>query len=122
MVSHRKKPRALRPDEVEFLVRFLRCDIRLDELARHFDSVLQFDFTAKVRKLDQRFLALEPAIRVETAHIDHAVALRTSGALAADELERWAAFLLLCDAYDWEGPDEENTSERLHALSMPAEA
>lgn len=107
------------PDEIELLAGFLRCDIRLDELKGHFEGVLMFDFAAKVRKLDQRFLTLEPGIRVEPVHIDHAVELRAGDKLSAGDLERWATFLLLCDAYVWEGPDENAISERLHVLSMP---
>lgn len=116
MASQRKKARALGPDEIELLAGFLRCNIRLDELKGHFDGVLKFDFAAKVRKLDQHFLTLEPGVRVEPAHIDHAMQLRAGDTLSVSELEQWATFLLLCDAYEWE---EEAISERLHALSMP---
>lgn len=116
MASQQNMARALRPDEIELLARFLRCDIRMEELEGHFEDVLSFDFEAKVRKLDQHFLTLEPGIRVEPEHIDHAVQLRTGGTFSASELERWATFLLLCDAYAWEN---EAISERLHELSMP---
>lgn len=120
MSLHPVEQRALKADEVELLASFLHCDVQMAELHGRLDTVLQFDFTAPIRKLDQRFLAPTPGIRVEFSHIDHAVALQASGLLSSEDIERWASFLLLCDAYAWEGPEEEAITARLHALSAPS--
>lgn len=41
------------------------------------------------------------------------------GDISDSELNRWALMLLLNDAYDWQGPDEDEIAEILNDLAMP---
>jgi len=45
--------------------------------------------------------------------------MKETGAFTSNDLMQWATMILLNDAYDWEGPNEDEVAERLHELSMP---
>jgi len=76
-------------------------------------------FCGLERRLTSHFLAAEPGIRIEMEHIENAVNRRSNRSASDRELSDWAAMLLMNDAYDWEGPDEDEISESLNELIAP---
>jgi hypothetical protein len=70
------------------------------------------------RRLTSHFLLPQPGVRVELWHIRNAMGKHERGEITARELSDWAAMLLLNDAYDWEGPDEDEIAEWLNDISF----
>jgi len=89
------------------LAQFARLEISLAELIRAFEGMLSVEFGPTERRLTSRFLCAEPGIRIEKELITNALEKRKKGGVAEGELFDWAAMLLLNDAYEWQGPDEE---------------
>jgi hypothetical protein len=93
--------------EREALVQFARLEISLDDLCSRLQGMLTVDFGSKQRRLTSNFLAAEPGIQIEKQILQHAVDHRSSGAITARQLSDWAAMLIMNDAYEWEGLDEQ---------------
>jgi|SRR5580698_9981212 hypothetical protein len=114
--SERRQPNEL---ERDLLLGFARMEIGLDELLVRLHGMLQLDFGTHERKLVSHFLLPEPGIRIELSDVRDVMAKHWRGEVSDIELYRWALMLLLNDAYDWEGPDEDEIAEILNDLAMP---
>lgn len=110
-------PRQPTSKERELLARFARLEISLTVLCLRFRTMMSVDFGEHGRRLTSRFLPAEPPIRIEKQHIHNALSRRSTGGISERELSDWAAMLLMNDAYDWEGADEEEIAESLNELS-----
>jgi hypothetical protein len=69
------------------------------------------------RRLTSYFLLPQPGVRIELWHIQNAMAKHERGETSTPELAEWASMLLLNEAYDWEGPDEDDIADWLHEIS-----
>jgi|HubBroStandDraft_5_1064220.scaffolds.fasta_scaffold240951_2 hypothetical protein len=115
----KQKPRPLTAEEMKTLTRFVCFEITLSELLVDLRGILKFDFTPNKRSFESGFVVPEPGVRITSSDIDRAIARHASGQISREELTKWATMLLLNDAYDWEGPDEDEIAGRLNDLSMP---
>jgi hypothetical protein len=115
----KRKPRQLTAEEMQILARFVRFEITLSELLVELHGILKFYFTPNTRSFESGFIVPEPGVRVTQGDIDQAAARHASGQILTSELTKWATMLLLNDAYDWQGPDEDEIAGRLNDLSMP---
>jgi hypothetical protein len=113
-----KARRPLTPDEKELLARFVRFEVSLDEVLTQLQDMLEMDFGREKRTFVSYFLLPVPGVRVEVSHINSAIEKHKRGEITDDETYRWATFLLLNEAYDWEGPDEDEIAQMLNELSL----
>jgi len=70
------------------------------------------------RRLTSYFLLPQPGVHIELSHIRNAMSKHERGEITTQELADWASMLLLNEAYDWEGPDEDGIAEWLNDLSF----
>jgi hypothetical protein len=117
--SKRKEPRQLNPDELKLLAQFANCEISLDELLGCTRGMIEIDFGPSKRSLISHYLLPTPGIRINLIHIENAISKYTSREISSDDLKHWATMLLLNEAYEWEGPNEEEIADKLHELSLP---
>jgi hypothetical protein len=113
-----KVRRQLTPEERDLLAQFARFEIGLEELTLKLRGMLELDFGSEERRFTSYFLLPEPGVRVEKEHINRALEKHWKGEVTDDELYRWATMLLLNEAYDWEGPDEDEIAEVLNELAI----
>src|SRR5579875_3901793 len=118
MTQSSKEPRELRSDERDILARFARLDIPLQEVLVRLGDMLEIDFGPVERRLTSYFLFPVPAISIGMQHISNALDKHWRGEITDNELRDWATMLLLNEAYDWPGPDEEQIAGMLNELSM----
>ena len=92
-------------------------EITLPQLCQLLQGMLTIDFGVQERRLTSHFLTAEPAIQIEKQHIQNAIDQRKRGCITDRELSDWAAMLLMNDAYDWQGTDEDEVADSLNDLS-----
>jgi hypothetical protein len=97
---------------------FAEGKVSLEELRERLSGVLEFDFKDHERKLTSHYGTPEPGVRIELKHIRAAMDKHARGEITTEQLADWATMLLLNDAYDWEGPEEEQIAEWLNDISM----
>jgi hypothetical protein len=97
---------------------FAEGKISLQELRERLTGVLEFDFKNHERKLTSHYGTPEPGVRIELKHIRAAMDKHARGEITTEQLADWATMLLLNDAYDWGGPEEEQIAEWLNDMSM----
>lgn len=110
--------RAPTRSERRALEKFARLEISLEELQRCLGEMLVYNFGKEERRLTSYFLFLQPAIRVEKKYIQAAMNKHAREGISTEQLADWATMLLLNDAYDWQGPDEDQIAEWLNDISM----
>jgi hypothetical protein len=110
--------RAPTSNERKALERFARVEISLQELQRCLGEMLAFNFREEERSLTSCYLLLQPGVRVEKKFIQTAMDKHARWELTTEQLADWATMLLLNDAYDWQGPDEEEIADWLNEISM----
>ncbi|HXR74475.1 MAG TPA: hypothetical protein VN737_00795 [Bryobacteraceae bacterium] len=118
MTQSSKERRGMRPGERETLARFAQLKIPLGELRARLGDMLEIDFGPTERRLTSYFLLPNPGIRIGMEHITNALNKHWSGEITDQELNDWATMLLLNEAYEWSGPDEDEIAEMLNELSM----
>ena len=101
------KLRPLTKSELELLARFVRFEITLNELLVDLHGILKFNFTPNQRFFESSFVVPEPGVRITSSDIDQAIARHASDQISTDELTKWATMILLNDAYDWAGSNED---------------
>ena len=80
--------------------------------------MLVVNFGEEERRLTSYFLLAQPGVRVEKKHIQAAMDKHAQGEISTEQLADWATMLLLNDAYDWQGPEEEEIAGWLNEISM----
>jgi hypothetical protein len=118
MTPSSKEFRSLTSEEREILEEFARLDIRLDTLCARLGGMLEIDFGPVERRLTSYFLFPIPGIRIGMDHIRNALDKHWKREITDKELSDWATMLLLNEAYEWSGPDEDQIAEMLNELSM----
>ena len=110
--------RVLKGSEREALEKFAKLDISLEELERYFGKMLSVSFTGHERKVTSYFLLPVPGVRVELGDVRNVMGKHQRGEITTKQLSEWAAMLLLNEAYDWEGPDEDEIADWLNEISL----
>ena len=100
------------------LEEYAELKISLEELKKQLAGVLDFNFKNHERRLETHYGTPVPGIRIERKHIHEAMDKHDGGELSTEELAEWATMLILNDAYDWEGPEEEEIAAWLNDISM----
>jgi hypothetical protein len=100
------------------LEEFAELKISIDELRERLQGVLEFDFKDQERKLTSHYGTPVPGVRIELENIQAAMDKHARGEISTEQLADWATMLLLNDAYDWEGPKEEQIADWLNDISM----
>ena len=104
--------------ERKALEQFVRLEISLEELTRALSKVMALTFAEDERRLATHFALPEPGVRVSMEHIHNAMAKHTREETTTKELSEWAAMLLLNEAYDWQGPQEDEIADWLNEISL----
>ncbi len=112
------KRRALKRRERRALEQFARLEISLEELQRCLGQMLEVNFAPEERRLTSHFLFPQPGVRIELENIQAAMDKHARGEVSTEQLADWATMLLLNDAYDWEGPKEDQIADWLNDISM----
>jgi len=105
------------------LEQYARLEVSLEDLRRRLAEVLDFDFQSThshTRRLTPYFELPDPPIQIEKWHLENAIRKTSLGQITKRELEDWASMLLMNEAYDWEGPDEDSIADRLNELALPS--
>src|SRR5438874_1340517 len=110
--------RAPTRNERKALEKFARLEISLEELKRRLGEMLAFNFGKEERRLTSYFLLAQPGVRVEKKYIQAAMGKHARGEISTEQLADWATMLLLNDAYDWQGPEEEEIAAWLNDISL----
>src|SRR5580658_2667042 len=100
------------------LEEFADLKISLEELRQRLAGVVEFDFQDHERRLDSHYGTPVPGVRIELKHIRAAMEKQARGEISTEQLADWATMLLLNDAYDWQGPEEEEIAGWLNEISM----
>jgi hypothetical protein len=100
------------------LEEFADLKISLEELRRRLAGVVEFDFREHERRLDCHYGTPVPGVRIELRHIRAAMEKQARGEISTEELADWATMLQMNQAYDWEGPEEEEIADWLNEISM----
>lgn len=99
------------------LEEFAELKISMDELRERLQGVLEFDFKDQERKLTSHYGTPVPGNRIELENIQTAMDKHARGEISTEKLADWATMLLLNDAYDWEGPKEEQIADWLNDIA-----
>jgi len=100
----------LSAQQIAALERFRDLEIEFEELRRTLRPQITYAMDAYQWRVERK--AALPSVRVTTAHIETAKAR-----LDPKALRFWAMVLLMTDAYDWEGADEDAIAEELNRLA-----
>jgi len=100
------------------LEEFAELKISIDELRDRLQGVLEFNFKDQERRLTSHYGTPVPGVRIELENIQAAMDKHARGEISTEQLADWATMLLLNDAYDWEGPKEEQIADWLNDISM----
>jgi hypothetical protein len=111
------KERPLTKKELKTHEQFARLEVSLDELRNRLGEMLEFDFRPSERRMTWHYRLPEPRVRVELSHIRNAMDRHGREEISTEQLADWATMLLLNEAYDWEGPDEQEIADLLNDLS-----
>jgi hypothetical protein len=117
-MSDNKTRRALNSGERNALEQYARLEIPLDELVERLNQVAEFRLGPIERRIDVHYERPEPPIQITPWHIDNVQARKKRGDISEHEVAEWASMLLLIDAYDWEGPNEDVIAEWLNDLAL----
>ncbi|MFZ0813890.1 MAG: hypothetical protein WAM78_00150 [Candidatus Sulfotelmatobacter sp.] len=109
--------RALTREERKALAQFARLEIPLGDLKRRLGKMMEFEFGENERRLTSHFLLPQPGVRIDQDHVKKAMSKHARGEISTHELADWATMLLLNDAYDCEGPEEEEIASWLNDIS-----
>jgi hypothetical protein len=112
------KRRALTRRERRALEQFAHLEISLKELQRCLGQMLEVNFAPEERRLTSHFLFTQPGVLIERKDIQAAMDRHVRGEMSTEQLADWATMLLLNDAYDWQGPEEEQIADWLNEISM----
>jgi hypothetical protein len=94
--------------------------ISIEQLGECLRGVLEFDFRDHERRLTTRYGTPEPGVRIEMRHIRNAMDKHARGEITTEELSDWAAMLLMNDAYEWKGSEENEIAKCLNEISLLA--
>jgi hypothetical protein len=100
------------------LEEFADLKISLEELRRRLAGVVGFDFRDQERRLDSYYGTPVPGVRIELKHIRTAMEKQARGEISTEQLAESATMLQMNQAYDWEGPEENEIAEWLNEISM----
>lgn len=117
-MSNGKPFRYATDEELRILAHYARLEISLEELKKHLAGMLEFHFDCPERRLTSYFLPPKEPIRIEVKHIRNAMEKHARAEIKTRELAEWATMLLLNEAYDWEGIDEDEIADWLNEISM----
>lgn len=109
------KPREPTAREREVLCRYASLDISLTRLRLGLWPRLRIVFRSGERRLVSHFALATPITIVE--HVRRVFQRVETGEIKAGEVADWAAFLLMCDLYDFDRLSEEQI-ERLNELAV----
>jgi hypothetical protein len=110
--------RALTRKERKALEQFARSEVSLAELQSSLGEMLDINFGKKERRLTSYFLLAQPGIHVEKKFIQTAMEKHARGEISTKQLADWATVIQLLDAYDWQGPEEDQIADWLNEISM----
>ncbi len=99
------------------LEEYAELKMSIEELRERLRGVLEFDFRDKERKLTTRYGTPRPGVRIEMKHIRAAMDKHARGDITTEQLADWATMLLLNEAYEWEGSNEDEIADWLHEIS-----
>lgn len=110
--------RPLTQDERRALEEFADLSIPFEDLRRRLSGVVEFEFKATETRLSHFYEHPDPGIRIERHHVEDAVRRLEKAEISVERMRNWATMLLMIDAYDWEGPDEDWIAEKLNEFAL----
>ena len=97
---------------------FGRLDIGIEELRGRLRGAMEFEIQPHQSWLRPRFSRPEPSIQIDWKQVKRVLDRHFEGEITDRQLAEWATMLLLNDAYDWAGPDEDDIADALNELSF----
>lgn len=117
-------PRQLTDKELGCLSRFARFEISFRWLRFCLRRVMKLNFDAEanngMRSMENNFIVPEPGILITRKDIDNALSKRQRSEITDKQLIEWATMLLLNDAYEFDGKDEDFIAGWLNEVSFNA--
>lgn len=114
------EPRHLRDDERQSLVDFLQLRLGFEQLMCQLGDMMQVSFDGNPRIFFSSYLLPQPGVPVEKEDVLRALRAHGLGEISDEELWLWAAMLMLNEAYDFEGPDQDSVADIVNELAMIA--
>lgn len=105
--------------QLDCLRRFLRFELPIDVLRKVLAPLVTFTLEGRATQQTVTYSAGIPKdpVKVARADINSAIEKARAGEISQERLQQWASMLLLNDAFDWSGEDEDAISDILADLS-----
>ena len=105
--------------QLDCLRRFLRFELSTEVLRKVLSPLVTFTLEGPATQQTVTYSAGIPKdpVKVTRADINSAVEKARAGEISQERLQQWASMLLLNDAFDWSGEDEDAISDILADLS-----
>src|SRR4029077_15658850 len=105
--------------QLDCLRRFLRFELSIEVLRKVLSPLVTFTLEGSATQQTVTYSAGIPKdpVKVTRADINSAVRKARAGEISPERLQQWASMLLLNDAFDWSGEDEDAISDILADLS-----
>ncbi len=83
-------------------------------------DMMQVSFDGNPRIFFSSYLLPQPGVLVEKEDVFRALRVHNLGEISDEELRLWAAMLMLNEAYNFEGPDEDFVADVINELATIA--
>jgi len=105
--------------QLDCLQRFVRFELPIETLGKVLAPLVTFTLDGPATYQTVEYSAGIPKnpVKVTRADIDFAIKKARTGKVTQRQLQQWASMLLLNDAFDWSGEDEDAIADMLADLA-----
>lgn len=105
--------------QLDCLQRFVRFELPIETLRKVLAPLVTFTLEGPAAHQTVNYFAAIPKspVKVTRADIRSAIERERAGEITEHQLKQWASMLLLNDAFDWSGEDEDAISDMLAHLT-----
>ncbi len=105
--------------QLDCLQRFVRFELPIETLGKVLAPLVTFTLDGPATHQTVEYSACIPKnpVKVTRADIDFAIKKARTGKVTQRQLQQWASMLLLNDAFDWSGEDEDAIADMLADLA-----
>ena len=109
--------------QLDCLERFLRFEMPIEDLHSVLEPLITFTLDGPNTHQTVHYAAGIPSnpIKVTLTDVNSAIERFRTSQLTPSQLQQWATMVLLNDAFEWSGNDEERISDILNDLSATEE-
>ena len=105
--------------QLDCLQRFVRFELPIETLGKVLAPLVTFTLDGRATHQTVKYSAGIPKnpVKVTRADIDLAIEKERTGKVTQRQLQQWASMILLNDAFDWSGEDEDAIADMLADLA-----